>query len=150
MSYAVCLHNCIERYNILTAPTLRMNEFLRKHRMLYKGALLVNHVFRTAMMAAFLPVIPLFLTASAFLCFAGSLFYRLTVENNCAYKFALPSLAGAIAILIGQSSIIGIIDGAAFISLRAFGKTLALLLPLTLYAGYIALTVSYDVDQRLR
>jgi len=124
---ATRLHHLIDRYNVLSNPTRRISNSMHDHPRLYKFALLVNHIFRAAAMAALAMVLPFSTLANAAICFAGSLFYRLTVETNCAYKFALPAFAGAMAFLLAGVS----------------------LLPISAYAAYVILTVSYDVDSRL-
>ena len=99
-------------------------------------------------MIAFKLVLPLSALASAGICFAGSLFYRLTVETNCAYKFALPAFAGSIAFPIALPGLFNLINGIAFVSLGHAGRYSPLLIPLAAYLAYIVLTVSYDVDNR--
>lgn len=148
MSYAIRLHNFIENYNVLTAPTNRTNQFLRKHRTLYKIALLANHIFRATMMTFLLLVRPFGCPLSICFWLAGSIFYRLTVENNCAYKFALPSFAGGLAFHVGKPALHSLIQGSVFASQEALSRVFLPLLPLSAYFAYIALTVSYDVDHR--
>ena len=148
MTLAVKFHNFIERNNVLEAPTEKISEYLTANKKMYKAALIANHIFRAAAMTAFMMFLPMTMAASACLCLGGSLFYRLTVETNCAYKFALPSFAGAVAFLIGKTALASLISGVAFASLSAFGAAFIAILPLCAYAAYIVLTVSYDVDQR--
>ena len=93
------LHDFIENHNFLKGPTDRVDAYLRSHRTLYKVALVINHLFRSVAMAAFLSVMPFSMPINLAICFAGSLFYRLTVETNCAYKFALPAFGGSVALL---------------------------------------------------
>jgi hypothetical protein len=148
MSLDVALHNCIERYNVLQKPTEQIAEYFREYPNVYKVALLVNHIFRALAMAAFCAVLPFSTPINIAICFAGSLFYRLTVETNCAYKFALPAFAGSIAIPMAATALTNIITGVALVSLTAFGLALVSLLPLAAYVTYIALTVNYDVNNR--
>lgn len=148
MSAALGLHQCIERTNFLAKPTDKINEFLYKHRTLYKVVLIANHLFRAAAMLAFMLFLPFVPLANLAICLGGSLFYRLTVENNCAYKFALPAFAGATAALLAKTAWIPIITGVALSSIGAWALALASLVPITAYIVYIALTVSYDVDNK--
>ncbi len=145
---SLALHNVIEKYNVLQEPTKQISDYFRNHPDLYKIALLANHVFRAVSMATFRLALPFSAPMSLGICFAGSLFYRLTVETRCAYKFALPAFAGSIAFPIGLKALADLASGVAFISLNVLGNTLVALLPLTAYVTYIALTVSYDVDHR--
>lgn len=143
---AISLHHAIERCNILKTPTNQINNYLNHHLNLRKTALLVNHIFRSVSMLAFKVILPFSTPMSLGICFAGSLFYRLTVETHCAYKFALPAFGGAVALLISRQAITHVIHGVAFTSLSTLGSTLIALTPLACYLSYILLTVSYDVD----
>ena len=130
-------HNAIVRFNTLHTPTQKLNHYFRSHPTEYKVALLANHIFRAVSMTALMTTLPLsFLTGNA-LCLAGSLFYRLTVETNCAYKFALPAWAGSISLLLAKGAL-------ATTTLHAA----TCLVPLAAWSAYIVLTVSYDVDHR--
>jgi hypothetical protein len=144
----VTLHNFIEKYNILQKPTEQVGKYFREHPDLYKAALLVNHVFRALAMTAFCAMLPFSAPANIAICFSGSLFYRLTVETNCAYKFALPAFAGSIAIPLGVTALSHLATGVALVSLSAFGLAFVSLIPLAAYVTYIVLTVNYDVDNR--
>jgi len=145
---AEALHRFIERCNILEKPTEQINAFFREKPGFYKVALLANHLFRAVSMVAFCAMLPFSAPLNIMICFAGSLFYRLTVETNCAYKFALPAFAGSLAIPIGMNALTSIVTGVAFASMHAFGLAIISLIPLTAYVTYTVLTVNYDVDNR--
>lgn len=147
MGLSVQFHNALEQVNVLKKPTETIKEYLTKHPTLYKIALLVNHLFRAAAMSFFMLALPFSLPINLALCFSASLFYRLTVEGNCSYKFALPAFAGAAAFPFAQAGYAELISRAAFQSLGSFVASLGLLLPFTAYVAYIVLTVNYDVDQ---
>ncbi len=148
MSSDLTLHNLIEKYNVLQKPTEQISEYFRNHPDVYKAALIVNHLFRAVSMTAFTALMPFAAPVSIALCFAGSLFYRLTVETNCAYKFALPAFAGSIAIPLGLIALTHLVTGVAFASLGAFAIAVVSLVPIAAYLTYIVLTVNYDVDNR--
>ena len=145
---AVKLHGLIDRYNVLTEPTKKISTYLNSHRTLYKIALVVNHLFRAVAMAAFLTVMPFSMPINALICFAGSLFYRLTVETNCAYKFALPAYAGSLAFISGKHTLPSLISGAAFSSLKSLMIGLGSLRLIGFYITYVVLTVDYDVNSK--
>jgi hypothetical protein len=149
MSCAVRFHDFIEKYNLLEKPTVAIGEFLNKHPTVYKIVLIFDHLFRAAMMVGlmFIPHIPIY--ASMSFCFVGSLIYRLTVEKNCAYKFALPAFAGAAAFMLTLPALINMINGVAFLTAGSGLLTCASFAPLLLYGTYIFLTVNYDVDSAL-
>ncbi len=149
MSAALRFHTYIDKYNILHKPTEIIRDFLNNHRTFYKLVLVVNHIFRAAMMTALMLGLPYAIPVKAAVSFTFSLLYRLTVENNCAYKFALPAFAGSMAIPIAKTGLAKLINGLAFASINMFASNLGLLLPLTAYITYIVLTVSYDVDTRI-
>lgn len=148
MQLASTLHDAIDRYNVLRGPTQNLTQYAKSHRDLYKVALLANHLFRAAAATAFMHILPFSFPTSVGICLGGSLFYRLTVENNCSHKFALPAFASSLAFQSGKTAIAHVINGIAFQSLQTFGNTLLTLLPLSLCAAYTILTVSYDVDHR--
>jgi hypothetical protein len=146
---SVRFNETIEKYNILSAPTEYIATFFEKQPAAYKIALIINHLFRAAMMVGimFIPQIPL--AASMSICFVGSLFYRLTVERNCAYKFALPAFFGAAAFMLALPAIIGMINGTAFATIGSGFQAFGSLVPLALYGAYIILTVNYEVNKTL-
>jgi hypothetical protein len=47
------LHAIIEKYTILQQPTEALASYFQDHPEMYKGVLLVHHVFRAAAMIAF-------------------------------------------------------------------------------------------------
>jgi hypothetical protein len=149
MSLAVKLHECIDAYNILKKPTEITSDFLSNHPTLYKIVMIANHIFRATMMTFFMLALTFSFLVSCAICFTASLIYRLSVENNCAYKFALPAFGGAMVFPLGIAALTDMVSGVAFATLGAFAAAAAALLPLIAYIVYITLTVSYDVDDRL-
>lgn len=147
MSLENSLHVCIDRFNILEAPTKSIDNFFNRHPDLHKIALIINHIFRAVAMTAFCIFLPYTASVNLAICFGASLFYRLTVETNCAYKFALPALAGSIALPMGRIALNDIVKGVAFETLKTLGHTLFTLAPAVAYLAYIILTVSYDVTE---
>ena len=143
-----CLHEAIVKYNVLKEPTDRIRDFFSTRPELYKVALIVNHIFRAVSMTAFSLLLPFSVPVNIAICFAGSLFYRLTVETNCAYKFALPAFAGSIAIPLAVGAVAALVSGVALGSLGTLALASASLVPCGAYLGYVVLTVSYDVDHR--
>ncbi len=150
MSYAIRFHAMIEKFNPLTELTQRATRFFLAHPTFYKVALLVNHIFRAVTMIFFMFALPYSLSVNMALCFTASLFYRITVENNCAYKFALPAFFGAVTFSMAQSALIQLVSGKAFKNLAFFSHSILSLIPVAAYLTYIVLTVDYDVDQRCR
>jgi|GEM_PF-1893818 len=143
-------NNCIDRWNVLTKPTDCLAKFFGKHPALYKVALIVNHLFRVAMMVGFMFIPRIPKVPGMVVCFTASLFYRLTVEKNCAYKFALPAFAGALAVMLAIPAITNMINKVAFTSAGRGVLSCVSLIPIPLYVAYLLLTVSYDVDQNLK
>ena len=148
MSCDLTLHNWIEKYNVLQKPTVQISEYFRSHPDVYKAALIANHLFRAVSMAALTAFMPFGAPVNIALCFAGSLFYRLTVETNCAYKFALPAFAGSIAIPLALTALTHLVTGVAFASLGGFAVAVVSFVPFAAYLTYVVLTVNYDVDNR--
>ena len=145
---STCLHNAIVKFNVLKEPTDRLREYFSTRPEFYKVALIVNHIFRAVSMTAFSLLLPFSLPVNLAICLAGSLFYRLTVETNCAYKFALPAFAGSLAIPLAISGAVALVSGVAFASIGTLALATGSLLPCGAYLTYVVLTVSYDVDHR--
>lgn len=143
MSLSVKLHQAIDQYNLLKSPTRQFSAWTKEHKSLYKVILIANHLFRAVAMFGFMTILPFFNPVNHSICIVASLFYRLTVENHCAYKFAIPAYAGSTAYMIGKSAIINVVVSA---SLTTFASAFLALLPLCSYFAYVVLTVSYDVD----
>lgn len=141
-------NDCMERWNILTAPTENLAKFFDNHPTAHKIALFINHLFRAVMMVGlmFIPSVSIYISMP--ICFVGSVFYRLTVEKNCAYKFALPAFGGALAIMLAIPAIGAFVNGTAFSSGLSGFLSCASLLPIPLYIIYVVLTVNYDVNKR--
>lgn len=147
VSCAVQFHDIIERNNVLTIPTKLVNDYLNDNQTIHKIALIVNHIFRAISTLFFMLALPFSAPVNAGVCLATSLFYRLTVENNCAYKFAIPSVLGSITFPIAQKALAAVINKTAFVSISAFFTTLGSFIPVTAYLTYVILTVSYDVER---
>ena len=149
MDLSVSFHDCLDSFNILKEPTSKLSDYFDSHPTAYKIALIVNHLFRAAMMVGlmFIPYVPL--PVSMAVCFVGSVFYRLTVEKNCAYKFALPAFAGAAAFMLALPGLISMINGIAFTSFATGLLACATFVPFILYGAYIILTVNYDVNEKM-
>ena len=148
MSWAIKLHTVIEKFNPLNELTQDITKFLLVHPTLYKIALVVNHIFRAVTMAFFMHVLPFSLPVSGALCFGASLFYRLTVENNCAYKFALPAFIGGMTLPTARFGFAQLINSVALKNLAFFSHSIVFLMPVAVYLTYVVLTVDYDVNQR--
>lgn len=142
---SLALHQCIDRFNILKKPTEKINDYLYEHKNLYKVVMIANHLFRTLAMVALMVYLPFVWPVNLAICFAGSLFYRLTVENNCAYKFALPAFFGSVAFMIAKTAFTSAL---AIGSAGAYALAAASLLPVAGYLTYIVLTVNYDIDNK--
>ena len=146
MSLDVRFHRFIDHYNPLKAPTQYVERKAKENPFLFKGVIVMNHLFRAFSMWAFLKVHKASMRTKMVFCLAGSVGYRLTVETRCAYKFAIPSFAGAVAFLLGSKSLPRVINGAAFKSIKTLSNATLNLAPLGGYMVYIILTTSYDVD----
>ena len=98
-------------------------------------------------MAILMRALPCSLAANAALCASGSLFYALTVEGNCIYKFTLPSLFGAAAWMVGKEALFALISGVASASIGAFAAALLLTVPLAAWGTYVWITTGSDVEK---
>lgn len=149
MLTSLSCHNMIMKYNLLQSPTKKISDYFDNHPRLFKMVLLTTHVFRAVTMSGFCSVVPFSLPVSMVLGFAGSLIYRLTIETNCAYKFALPAFAGSLTYLLAKSALDPLVSRKAHETIRAFGLIFSSAFALAAYTTYIVLTVDYDVDEKL-
>lgn len=90
----------MQKLQCLSSWANQAKTYLEQNPRLYKVTLLVNHLFRAVCMGALM-----FVLAEAFspvlacgVCLGGALLYRITVEGNCAFKFALPATFGGFAL----------------------------------------------------
>lgn len=148
MTVSSQFHEMITQHNILTKPTQDLASYFARNPQMLKAAMICNHIFRAAVMLGFMVALPFSLPVSAALCAAGALFYRLTAETNCSYKFSLPAFGGALSALIAKPALLQIISGVAFVSMSALATALIGIVPIAMYAIYVVLTVDYDVNSR--
>ncbi len=133
-------------YSPLNEPAKNLQKIFKEHPQLYKGILLVNHVFRAAAMVGFMQMLSYSMMTNIAVCVGFSALYRLTVEKNCAFKFALPALGGSVAFLVSKQALLKVIQGTAFHSINAFVSSSLALLPLCTYIGYVTLVVDHEVN----
>lgn len=134
----------------LTIATQKYGNFLRKNPNVYKVVLLVNQLFRTVMMVALMAFLPYAPVVNFTIGLAGSLFYRISVERGCAFRFALPSCIGAAAYDLSRTSLPALTNGAAFRSLQHFAAALAGFWPLALWTIAITAITHTEVEAWLR
>ncbi len=131
-----CYANLNERFS-LDAPTVKVQNWLEKHPTVHKVIIFSWHLFRALRMAAFMYFLPFTPVINIALSLGVSLAYRLIVEGNCAYKFALSEWVGGTALEMGLPTIAKIINGVA---VSALSSTIAIV-PIALWgigAGVIA------------
>ncbi len=147
MSLSARCSDFLDRYNPLKGTTDLLADFFERHPTAYKITLVINHLFRAGVMvgAMYIPGVPRIPAIAV--CLIGSLFYRLTVEKNCAYKFALPAFVGAVSFMLAIDATIACIHGVAFSSIPIGILTVASFLPLPLYGTYVLLSVHHDVEK---
>lgn len=148
MQCSTTFHEFITKHNVLQNATKNIGDFFKKHPTVHKVVLIANHIFRALLMTAFCYTLPYSLPANLAICFTVSVFYRLTVEGNCPFKYALPSFAGSIAFPLGLKGLVELTSHAAFSSLKSFSLAGLGVGSLLAYFVYIILTVDYDVDNR--
>lgn len=130
----------------LTVATQDYGSFLRKNPNVYKVVLLVNQVFRAVMMMAFMAFLPFAPLVNFALGLAGSLFYRISVERGCSFRFALPSCIGAAACDLSLASLPALTSGVAFRSLQHFAATLVGIWPVALWAIVMTAITHTEVE----
>ncbi len=146
MHLDVQFHQALQKVNGLERPTQWCANQARNHPDFYKGVLVINHLFRAVSIWAFLKYCQSPMKIKLAICFGGSLIYRLTVESNCAYKFALPAFFGGAALLTASRSAAKIMNRSALRTFKSLGHASLNMVPIAGYLVYITLTASYDVD----
>jgi hypothetical protein len=146
MGCDITKNNCVYKCDFLDKQTLKIGSWLKDHSTIFKITLVIMHLFRAGAMVGlmFIPGVPLI--PALVVGFVGSIIYRLTVERKCAFKFALPSFAGAAAFMLALPAIINMVNGISFVNATAGVIACASLLPLALYCVYIVLSVNHEVN----
>jgi hypothetical protein len=90
--------------------------FLDHHPTLYKAVLVASHIFRAASMYALMAVTPLHPLLTCGLLLGPALIYRAAVERFCCFRFALPSVLGAVTFWAARAAAIAIVTGQVFTS----------------------------------
>ena len=122
MEFSVALRGFVDKYNPLETPTEQIRDYLLKHRTIYKIVLVANFAL-LALMFLSPPSPGLGLAIGLGL---RALFYRLTIETNCIYKFSLPVYATVMSLwlvaiawscgpLLASLSLIPLIASVAYI-----------------------------------
>ncbi|MBA2727630.1 MAG: hypothetical protein H0U49_05595, partial [Parachlamydiaceae bacterium] len=79
---------------------------------------------------------------------AASVFYRVTLERFCQYRFALLSCAAAGSFEIAKPGLTALISAAAFSSLSALGTALVLMTPFAICGAAIISVTNQNVNER--
>lgn len=135
----------IEQLNV-TAK--HIGNYLEKNPALYKAVVVINHLFRAMLMAVFMVALPYGLAMSCAVSLGASLFYRLTIERNCAFKFALPSCLGGISYHLSRYGVHSMVAGIMLRSVDLLNAGFIGSLPLTLWTFAIISITDDDVEKR--
>lgn len=127
-----------------------IGDWLDDHPTINKVVIVVNHLFRALAMATLITLLPYSHLVNCGLTLAASLFYRVTVERCCPFRFALHSCAGGAAMVAAQPALIDLVAGLAFESLQTLGRALLQIAPLGLYLGWVVYISSLSVDARIK
>jgi hypothetical protein len=127
-----------------------VGKVLDESPLINKIVILANFVFRIAMMVTFMAVMPFSFLPSFLLSAGASVFYRVTIERFCQYRFAMLSCAAAGAYEIAKPAFLALISTAAFSSLTAFGTALALMTPFIISGAAIVSVTNQNVNDKYR
>lgn len=140
--------NKIPQYIGIEKASQVIGSWLDKHPAVNKVVMIANHIFRTAAMVGLMYLLPFHPIANFAIGVGASLFYRLTVERFCPFRFALTSCLAAGAFEFSKPYLLSIITGIAFQSLATFGIALAGILPILACTAIIIIVSNYQVDQK--
>lgn len=142
--------NQIPRYIGLDKATKAVGSWLDRHPLINKIVMVVNHIFRTLAMVALMYFLPFAAPINLAIGLAASLFYRITVERFCPFRFALSACIGAAAFELSKPFLVDIINGVAFSSFTAFAASFIGILPFAISAVAIILISNNAVDAKFK
>jgi len=125
-----------------------VGKVLDENPLINKIVVLANFVFRIAMMVTFMAALPFSILPSFLISVGASIFYRVTIERFCQYRFAILSCVEAGAYEIAKPALAALISGAAFSSLAAFGTSLALMTPFVIGGAAIISVTNQNVNEK--
>lgn len=121
------LSTLYEKANPFDKVTAAVGQWIDKYPLLHKIVLFANHLFRGLCMGGMMTLLPFGFAVNGAICLFGSIFYRVTVERFCPFKFAIASFFGGIAIEMSKqfpaASLLWL-TSIAYISHREVEKTL--------------------------
>lgn len=112
---------------------------------LHKVVVVVAHIFRMLAMLALISFLPFGFAINCLFTLAGSLFYRVAIERNCPFLFAIPACLGAMALAFSIPYAVALFAKATF---AHFAQALATSVPFGLYLGYIIWSAHTEVNER--
>jgi hypothetical protein len=124
-----------------------VGEWLDAHPFVNKVVVVANHFFRAVAMHTFMCFLPLSLLINFTVGLAGSLFYRMTIERFCHFRFALPSFLGAIAFSISYNLLQTVMRRVALNSFKFMAYAFITALPLVQYIGYVLVITHQAVEK---
>ena len=116
---------------------------LDKHPVLHKVVIIVAHIFRMLAMLALISFLPFGLVTNCILSLSGSLFYRIAIERNCPFRFAIPACLGAMAFAFSVPHLVALIAKTTF---SQFMQALTTAIPFGIYLGYIIWSANSEVN----
>lgn len=125
-----------------------VGKVLDENPLVNKIIVVANFIFRTAMMVCFMAAMPFSILPNFLISFGLSVFYRVTIERFCQYRFSILSCAAAGGYEIAKPALTALISGAAFTSLAAFGSTLILMTPFVICGAAIISVTNQNVNER--
>lgn len=114
---------------------------------LYKAAVVANHLFRMFSMYAFMGALPFSPVVKAVVGLSSSLFYNVTIERFCQFRFAMPAFAGAVAFSMSKDALAQIVCGVALSSFKTFAGASLGAVPLIIYGAWVISIASENVDR---
>ena len=126
-----------------------ITKYLDDHPRLYKICVVAIHIFRASCMYALMELSSLPLLTTCGLMAGASVLYRAAIERYCAWKFAIPSMIGGMAIWAAKSALIAIVAHKVFLSLGATIGTALGILSLVSYIGWICYLSHKDIENHL-
>lgn len=115
--------------------------------LIHKIVVFAAHLIRLIGSLALITFLPFSMPVNCVLSLASNIFYRITIERNCSFLFAINDCLGAMAL---HFTIPYLVNQLALSSFAMLAATLASTVPFLAYLGYTVWVTHSEVEERSR
>lgn len=113
--------------------------------LLHKIAVFAAHMFRMLASLALITFLPFSFPVNCLVALGGSVFYRVAIERNCPFHFAIPDCIGGMALSMSLPALVNITGLSTFAMLA---ETFIRIVPLGAYLGFTVWLSHHEVEER--